>query len=132
MQAYEELTTMVYKDLRRIAGYLFRGERVGHTLQPTALVNEAYTKLDGAAKIDWKSRAHFLAVAARAMRQILVDYARRGKREKRHKELVPLDDVLIFSRERAPELLALDEALNSLAGTYPRQAEVVQLGFLVG
>ena len=89
-------------------------------------------KLNGAAKIDWQNRAHFLAVAARAMRQILVDHARRYLTEKRDAEILPLDDALVFSRERSPELLALDEALTRLAASYPRVAEVVHLRFFGG
>jgi RNA polymerase sigma factor (TIGR02999 family) len=131
-QALEELTSLVEADLRRIAGYLFKSERAGHTLQPTALVNEACMKLSGTAKIDWQNRAHFLAVAARAMRQILVDHARRHHREKRKVELIPLDEALVFTRERSPELLALDEAMNRLAVSYPRAAEVVQARFFGG
>lgn len=131
-QALEELTSMVGADLRRIAGYIFKGERPGHTLQPTALVNEACMKLSGSAKIDWQNRAHFLAVAARAMRQILVDHARRYSREKRIGAVLPLDEALLFSRERSPELLALDEALNRLSLAYPRAAEVVQARFFGG
>lgn len=131
-QALEELTSLVGADLHRIAGYIFKGERPGHTLQPTALVNEACMKLNGSAKIDWQNRAHFLAVAARAMRQILVDHARRYSREKRKGAVLPIDEVLVFSRERSPELLALDEALNRLALAYPRAAEVVQARFFGG
>lgn len=131
-QALEELTSLVGPDLRRIAGYIFKGERPGHTLQPTALVNEACMKLNGAAKIDWQNRAHFLAVAARAMRQILVDHARRYQSAKRDAEILPLDEALVFSRERSPQLLALDEALIRMASIYPRAAEVVHLRFFGG
>lgn len=131
-RALDELTSLVGADLRRIAGYLFKSEKAWHTLQPTALVNEACLKLNGAARIDWKNRAHFLAVAARAMRQILVDHARRYHREKRKGEMLPLDDAMVFSRGRSPEVLALDEALNRLAITYPRAAEVVQARFFGG
>ena len=131
-QALEELTSIVGVDLRRLAGYIFKGERPGHTLQPTALVNEACMKLSGTAKIDWHSRAHFLAVAARVMRQILVDHARRHYRGKRKGEMVSIDEALVFSRERSPELLALDEALSRLALAYPRAAEVVQARFFGG
>lgn len=125
--ALQDLTSLVYSDLRRIASRLFKGERPGHTLQPTALVNEACMKLSGAARIDWQSRAHFLAIAAKAMRQILIDHARLHKRGKRKGEVVPLDEALVVSPERSPELIALDEALNRLAVDYPRAAEVVEL-----
>lgn len=131
-RALDELTSLVCADLRRIAGYLFKAEKTWHTLQPTALVNEACLKLNGLARINWKNRAHFLAVAARAMRQILVDHARRYRREKRKGEMLPLDDAMGFSRERSPEMLALDEALNRFAVTYPRAAEVVQARFFGG
>jgi RNA polymerase sigma factor (TIGR02999 family) len=89
-------------------------------------------KLNGAARIDWKNRAHFLAVAARAMRQVLVDHARRYHREKRKGEVISLDEALAFTRERSPELLALDEALTRLAASYPRAAEVVEARFFGG
>lgn len=131
-QALDELTSLVSDDLRRIAGYLFKGERAWHTLQPTALVNEACMKLNGAAKIDWQNRAHFLAVAARTMRQVLVEHARRYSCEKRKGQVLPIDDVLVFTRERSPELLALDDALNRLALAYPRAAEVVEARFFGG
>lgn len=131
-EALAQLTSLVDTDMRRIAGYLFKGERPGHTLQPTALVNEACMKLSGAAKIDWRNRAHFLAVAARAMRQILVDHARRYGRGKRTGESLPIDRALVFSEERSPEFLALDEALDRLARAYPRAAEVVQARFFGG
>ncbi len=131
-QALDELISLVSTDLRRIAGYLFKGERAWHTLQPTAVVNEACMKLNGAAKIDWQNRAHFLAVAARAMRQVLVEYARRYSCEKRKVEMFQIDDALVFSQERSPELLALDETLKRLAVAYPRAAEVVQARFFGG
>ena len=131
-QALDELTSLVSADLRRIAGYLFRGERPWHTLQPTALVNEACMKLSGAAKIDWQDRAHFLAVAAKAMRQVLVEHARRCSREKRKGETIPIDEAMAVTPERSPQVLALDEALNNLAVAYPRAAEVVQARFFGG
>jgi RNA polymerase sigma factor (TIGR02999 family) len=132
VHALDSLTPLVYKDLRRMAGYLLRGERQGHTLQPTALVNEAYMKLAGKAKIQWQNRVHFLAVAARAMRQILVDHARRRGRAKRDVEILPLEEDLVFARERSRDLLALDEALKRLAAHDPRKAQVVELRFFGG
>lgn len=130
--ALAQLTSLVNADMRRIAGYLFKSERPGHTLQPTALVNEACMKLSGAAKIDWRTRAHFLAMAGRAMRQILVDHARQHGPEKRKGASLPVDRNLVFSEERSPEFLALDEAMARLARAYPRAAEVVQARFFGG
>jgi RNA polymerase sigma factor (TIGR02999 family) len=130
--ALDSLTPLVYKDLRRMAAYLLRSERQGHTLQPTALVNEAYLKLAGQAKLQWQNRAHFLAVAARAMRQILVDHARKRGRIKRDAEILPLDEALVFAPERSRALLSLDEALKRLAAIDPRKAHVVELRFFGG
>src|SRR5205807_3704351 len=115
-------------------GYLLRGERQGHTLQPTALVNEAYLKLAGQAKVQWQNRSHFIAVAARAMRQILVDYARRRRREKRGGEIefIPLDSNLVFDLKRPDDVLALDQALTHLAKVDPRKVQVVELRFFGG
>jgi len=102
--ALDSLTPLVYRDLRRIASYILKGERPNHTLQPTALVNETYLKLAGAAKQRWQDRTHFFAVAARAMRQVLVDYARRHRREKRggKAQILQLDEALVFAAERSP------------------------------
>ena len=132
--ALDDLTPLVYPDLRRLAAYLLKGERPGHTLQPTALVNEVYMKLEGAAKTPWQNRAHFVAIAARAMRQILVDYARRRKRKKHGGEvtIVPLEEGLVFAPEHSAELACLDDALNRLAKEHARQAKVVELRFFGG
>lgn len=130
--ALDSLTPLVYKDLRRMASYLLRSERQGHTLQPTALVHEAYLKLAGQAKVQWQNRAHFLAVAARAMRQILVDHARGRKRIKRDAEIVPLEEGLCFALDRPQSLLALDEALKRMAVVDARKAQVVELRFFGG
>lgn len=133
-RALDSLTPLVYHDLRRIASYLLKGERPGHTLQPSALVNEAYLKLAGPARVQWQNRTHFFAVAARAMRQILVDYARSHQREKRggNIPMVPLDEALVFAAERSGELLALDEAMDRLAVLDQRKARVVELRFFGG
>jgi len=132
--ALDSLTPLVYLDLRRIASYLLKGERPGHTLQPSALVNEAYLKLAGPARVQWQNRTHFFAVAARAMRQILVDYARSHQREKRggNVQMLPLDEALVFAAERSGELLALDEAMDRLAALDQRKARVVELRFFGG
>ncbi|HXO37243.1 MAG TPA: sigma-70 family RNA polymerase sigma factor [Candidatus Acidoferrum sp.] len=133
-RALDALTPIVYPDLRRLAAYLLKGERREHTLQPTALVNEAYIKLNGAAGTPWQNRAHFIAVAARAMREILVDYARRRKRQKHGggATIIPLDEALNFAPEKASEFLVLDEALVRLAKEHPRNARVVELRYFGG
>ena len=132
--ALDSLTPLVYRDLRRIAARLLRDERSGHTLQPTALVNEAYLKLAGQAKVQWQNRTHFFAVAARAMRQILVDHARGHLRAKRGggESVLPLDEGMLFAPERSADLLALDEALHRLAAIDPRKTKVVELRFFAG
>lgn len=133
-RALDQLTPLVYDDLRRMAYFLLKKERPGHTLQPTALVNEACLKLGDAARTPWQNRAHFLAVAARAMRQILVDYARGRLRDKRGAgaTVLPLDEALVFAPERPRELLDLDDALDRLASVHPRKAKVVELRFFGG
>jgi RNA polymerase sigma factor (TIGR02999 family) len=132
--ALDSLTPLVYRDLRRIAARLLRAERSGHTLQPTALVNEAYLKLAGDAKVQWQNRSHFFAVAARAMRQILVDHARGHLAAKRGGgvTVVPLEEGLVFARERSADLLALDRALQRLSAIDPRKTRVVELRFFAG
>jgi len=133
--AWEELMPLVYGELRRqAAGYLSR-ERSDHTLQATALIHEAYFKLVGNDKIEWQNRNHFFAIAATAMRRILVDYARERKREKRGggAENIPLDDALqVSTGGRSVDLIALDEALNRLAKMDKRQARVVELRYFSG
>ena len=131
-QAFEELTSTVYNDLRRIAAYLLKNERDGHTLQPTALVNEAFMKWGGADTKEWQNRGHLIAVVSRGMRQVLVEYARRYGRKKRKVEVIPLDEALAFTRERSTELLALHDALNRLAALNPRVVDVVEMRFFGG
>jgi RNA polymerase sigma-70 factor, ECF subfamily len=128
------LTPLIYGELRRRAAYLLRNERQGHTLQATALVNEAFMKLEGQAKVQWQNRTHFFAVAARAMRQILVDYARRHRRGKRGGAVVilPLDEALAVAPEVSADLLLLDQALDRLLAVDPRKAKVVELRFFGG
>lgn len=132
----KRLMPLVYDELRRIADALFRGERAGHTLQPTALVNEAYLRLletDG--RVEWQNRAHFFGVAARLMRQILVNHAVARNAEKRGggQTLVPLDEAEISGgRARAVEILELHDALEKLAALDERQARIVELRFFGG
>ena len=132
--AESRLMEAVYPELRRIAGYYLKRERAGHTLQPTALVHEAYLQLLGDADIDWHNRTHFFAAAAQSMRRILVDYARMRKAAKRDgaRERVDLFDVLAISEERLDEMIDLDRALTRLAAWDPRQSRVVELRFFGG
>jgi RNA polymerase sigma factor (TIGR02999 family) len=130
--ALNDLIPLVYHDLRRIAGYLFKAERKNHTLSPSAVVNEAFIKLKHSAKLECRDGAHFLAIYARAMRQILFDYARRHNASKRYGETVPLDEVQLFCCERHGEVLALALAMDRLTQLHPRQASVVDLRVFCG
>ena len=133
--AAANLLPLVYDNLRALAGSYFQVERSDHTLQPTALVHEAYVKLVGSEQTDWKDRAHFFAVAASAMRQILADHARRKKAAKRGggQHRVTLTGLKTPpDLETQIDLIALDEALASLAAAYPDQARIVELRFLAG
>ncbi len=126
---------LVYAELRSKASRYLRNERAGHTLQTTALINEAYLKLVGLNRMDWQNRHHFYAIASTAMRRILVDHAREKKRDKRGgaNENLPIDDVLqIRSPERSVDMIDLDEALSRLARLDERQAKVVELRYFVG
>jgi RNA polymerase sigma-70 factor (ECF subfamily) len=128
-ECLNQLVPLVEGELRRIAHRCMRKERQGHTLQTTALVNEAYLKLVDQTQVDWQDRAQFLGVAARLMRQILVDHARELHRGKRGggAPLLPLDGGLVFSTEKSAALVALDDALHDLAGFDPRKARIVEL-----
>jgi RNA polymerase sigma factor (TIGR02999 family) len=130
----ERLVPMVYDELRRIAHRQLRGERSDHTLDTTGLVHEAYLKLSRLERIEWRDRGHFLAAAAGVMRRVLVDYAVARKAGKRGngRQRVPLDEVLILADDRAEELLALDEALERLAGESGRAARIVEWRFFAG
>ena len=132
--ALEELTPLVYVELRRLAHHYISRERPGHTLQTSALVNEAYLRLVEQKQVDWQCRAHFYGIAARLMRQVLVDYARRRGYAKRggNARRVSLDEALAVSDERAAEVVALDEALEGLARLDPRQSQIVELRFFGG
>jgi RNA polymerase sigma-70 factor (ECF subfamily) len=132
--ALEALTPLVYDELRRIAHRYVRREREGHTLQTTALVNEAFVRLAGAEKIAWQNRAHFFAVTAQVMRRILIDYARRRHYAKHGGEArqVSFEEAAAMSRERAAELVMLDEAMDQLAKLDPRKSSVVELRYFGG
>lgn len=134
-EVLDDLMPLVYVELRRQAAGYLRRERSNHTLQPTALINEAYLKLIDQRDVKWQNRAHFFAIAAQAMRRILVDYARERKREKRGgaAENLPIEEALtIVSQEKSVDLVALDEALNKLAQFDERQAKVVELRYFSG
>ena len=132
--ALERLMPLVYEELRRVARRYMRRERAGHTLQTTAVVNEAYLRLIDASQVQWQNRAHFFAVSAQLMRRILVDYARAHNYIKRGGEAhhVPLEEAAVFSAERAPDIVALDDALKSLAVMDQRKSRVVELRFFGG
>lgn len=125
----DELVCLTYDELRRLAARFLNDEHPGHTLQPTALVHEAYLKLAAQNRAKWRNKPQFLAIAAQSMRRILVDHARNRVRLKRggHQQKVSLDDATVFSSERSPDLLAFDAALTRLASIDPRQAAVVEL-----
>jgi RNA polymerase sigma factor (TIGR02999 family) len=134
-EALDALMPLIYEELRRQAGRYLKKERGNHTLQTTALINEAYLKLIDQREVVWQNRTHFFAIAAQAMRRILVDYARERHREKRGgaAENLPLDEALtIATPEKSVDLVALDEALNQLAKFDARQARVVELRYFSG
>jgi len=132
--ALGKLVPLLYRELRRLAGHYLRQERAGHTLQPTALVHEAYLHLAGEDHGDWRDRAHFMAVAAQLMRRILVEYARRRSAAKRGGgvAVVELEDLADLREPELVEVLAVDEALARLAGIDPQQARVVELRYFAG
>jgi len=132
--ALERLMPLVYEELRRLAASQLRAERRNHTLQPTALVHEAYMRLIGQRSVSWANRAHFFGIASRMMRRILVDHARRRGRNKRSPGTVYLDlgNSETVVADQTPELLALDDALTQLEKLDPQQARVVELRFFAG
>lgn len=132
--ALEELMPLVYDELRRLAHHYMSRERPGHTLQTSGLLNEACLRLVDQENIQWQDRAHFFGISARLMRQVLVDYARRRHYAKRGGDArqVSLDEAMIVSRERAADVVDLDEALNRLAEIDPRQSQIVELRFFGG
>jgi RNA polymerase sigma factor (TIGR02999 family) len=130
--AADQLLPLVYEELHRLAIAYFRRERADHTLQPTALVNEAYLKLVDQNMVRWESRGHFMAMAATLMRRILLDYARAHGAEKRGGQKVAIDEGMAVSAQRELDIIALDTALTKLAGIDPDQSRLVELRFFGG
>ena len=132
--ALAKLTPLVYEELHRLAHHYMSGEREGHTLQTTGLVNEAYVRLIDWKNVRWQNRAHFFGVSAQLMRKILVDFARARGYQKRGGGVKPveLDEAAVISQDRATDMVALDEALNALAKLDERQSKVVELKFFGG
>ena len=132
--ALDELMPIIHSELRRLARRYMARERPGHTLQTTALINEAYLRLVDQQGVEWQDRVHFFAVAAQIMRHILVDHARKYQSDKRGAgaQKIPLDEVMVANQQRAAELVTLDEALNELATLDPRQSQIVELRFFGG
>jgi RNA polymerase sigma-70 factor, ECF subfamily len=133
-EALERLTPLVYGELRRMAHRYMRRERSDHTLQTSALVNEAFLRLIDYRQVGWQNRAHFFGIAAQMMRQILIDHARSHARAKRGGALlqVSFEETAIISEERAAELIALDDALNALAAFDISKSRIVELRFFGG
>ena|SRR5215472_14599219 len=133
-ESLHRLIPLVEQELRQIAHRYMRKERPGHTLQTTALVNEAYLKLVGRVELDWQNRSHFFGIASQLMRHILVDHARGRRRGKRGDgtELLPLTEGLSWSQRQSTALIALDDALAELAKFDPRKARVVELRYFGG
>ena len=133
-QALEKLTPVVYGELRRLAARFLRREREGHTLNATALINEAYLQLIGQQPLDWQNRAHFIGVAAHLMRNILVDHARAHAAAKRGAgvQALPLDEAINIPANAAPNVLALDDALNDLSKHDPRKSRIIELRYFGG
>ena len=131
--ALDELIPLVYDELRRMAGRYMRRESKGHTLQTSALVNEAYLRLVDQKSVQWQNRAHFFGVAAQLMRRILVDHARSRSRAKRggRAQMVSLAEQAVMSKEVA-DVIALDESLNNLAELDPRKSQIVEMKFFGG
>jgi RNA polymerase sigma factor, TIGR02999 family len=132
--AVDELLPLIYDELRSLAANYLRRERVSHTLQPTALVHEAYLKLVDVNQVTWQNRAHFFGVAANLMRRILIDYARQHKAEKRGGEVqkLVLDENIDKAAEQSAELVALDDALETLAKIDPVKSRIVELRYFGG
>lgn len=132
--AVERLLPFVYNELRHQANYLMASERLNHTLQPTALVHEAFIKISNQPNVEWKNRKHFFRIVSRLMRQILVDHARRKNSHKRGSNPVhiPLDDVQIPAEDRIASILTVDRILKELAEVDERQASIVEMRFFGG
>jgi len=131
-QALDDLTPLVYKELRRLAASHLRKERKSHTLQPTALVHEAYLRLVDQKNPNWQNRSHFYGIASHLMRRILVDHARKKQADKRAGQRVSLEDAVTFQPERSRELLALDSSLNALEKIDRRKCRAVELRYFGG
>ena len=133
-QAEEQLIPLVYRELHRISRHYMRGERVGHTLQTSALVNEAYMRLAGEHNVDWKNRAHFFGTAANIMRRILVDHARTRDAQKRggSAEKISLENAFVYADAQSWQVVAVHEALNKLQQWDERQCRIVELRFFAG
>jgi RNA polymerase sigma factor (TIGR02999 family) len=133
-QALEKLTPLVYDELRRLAHHYMAREQAGHTLQGTALVNEAYLRLIEAKRVQWRDRVHFFAISAKLMRRILVDFARSRRSQKRGGPVRPLslDESVVVSSQKGPDVLLLDAALKKLAEVDPRKSQIVELRFFGG
>ena len=134
-EALPKLMPLVYRELRRLAGHYLRDERIGHTLQPTALVHEAYLRLVDQNRADWQNRAQFMGVAAQLMRRILVDYARERAAAKRGGGAVRIDEEgfdLGATPQQSEEVLAVDEALARLNELDPQQAQIVEMRYFGG
>ncbi|MFK7885646.1 MAG: sigma-70 family RNA polymerase sigma factor [Gammaproteobacteria bacterium] len=131
--ALEQLTPLVYNELRRLAGRYMQGERSNHTLQATAVVNEAFMRMVDM-DVPWQNRAHFFAIAARLMRRILVDHAKAHRREKRGGKFtdLTLDEGLVEAGQPDPDMVSLDEALSRLEGFDERKAQVIELHYFGG
>ena len=128
--ARDELVSLVYAELHGLASHFMRNERDDHTLQPTALVHEAYMRLMDQRNVSWQNRSHFFGIASQAMRRILVDHARRRRATKREGgERITLDDSVAVAPDRSLDVLALDAALSKLAALSDRQAKVVELRY---
>lgn len=133
-EALDQLMPLIYQELKQLARGYLRDERPDHTLQPTALIHEAYIRLADQSLPQWQNRAHFYGIAARVMRQILVDHARRHHASKRgsDQQRVPLDEAIVFTEDRAADVVALDDALKELASFDERKCRVIELRFFGG
>jgi RNA polymerase sigma factor (TIGR02999 family) len=133
-QALDKLMPFVYEELRKLAGNYMRQQRSDHTLQTTALVNEAYLRLIDSSKVRWQNRTHFFAISAQLMRRVLVDFARAKNANKRggDNQKITFDEALNVSAEKESELIALDEALEALAALDERQSQIVEMRYFGG
>lgn len=134
-EVVNQILPHIYDELRRLAGSYLRKERSNHTLQPTALVHEAYMKLIDQRQVKWQNRAHFFGIAAQVMRRILMDHARKHLANKRggDAEILPIEEeILVVSHDKSAELVALDDALQHLAEIDPQKARVVELRYFGG